>query len=390
MKHKLRLGALLAATLAAITIGTSASVVAADVADGKVGVAAEKVKYLPGRQTRETIAARQHFFGIDNVNPRTGQVRADRVIMSWMGVSTFAASFMGHVVMLDGFLAFGRSGTWGSSKEYLHTSIEEYAAINPEAYFFDHGHSDHMGHAPEIFAILPSLRAFGVAEHCNDLKGAMAPAVVDCTAIMPAGAPFGTEGVYPANLIPGVEIRAVKHPLSAGPLDPVNDPAFPTEQAVQRPCISYSLYPPDGTEPTPFGGPTSGVLSLSVQFKIVGTNFALGWAGTTGDISGNRPVAGLGTGAEVPPVYARWPHTNWLFGSIAVSPRRIFNQQITAIEPQVFTAIHHDPCTFDVKRAMDDQMKTLPDALKPQLRWIDDPGAYGMPIVIDPSSPAWN
>src|SRR5262249_16918909 len=110
---------------------------------------------------------------------------------------------------------------------------------------------------------------------------------------------------------------------------------------------------------------------------------------TNGDISGTRPVAGLGTGAEVPPVYAKWPRTNWLFGSIAVSPRRIFNQQISAINPQGVPAIHHDPCSFDVKRSMDDQMKTLPSGLKPTLRWIDDPGGYAMPIVIDPASPGW-
>ena len=63
---------------------------------------------------------------------------------------------------------------------------------------------------------------------------------------------------------------------------------------------------------------------------------------------------------------------------------------MTAIHPQVFTAIHHDPCSYDVKRAMDDQMKTLPDELKPQLRWIDDPGAYATPIVFDPAAPFWN
>src|SRR5438093_4369273 len=146
----MRLNALFASVAAAVAISTSGSAVATSAEERVAGVTPE-ARYLPGRQTRETIAARQKFFGLDNVNPRTGAVRTDRVIMSWMGVSTFAASFNGHVVMLDGFLAFGRSGTWGSSKEYISTSIEEYAAINPEAYFFDHGHSDHMGHAPQIF-----------------------------------------------------------------------------------------------------------------------------------------------------------------------------------------------------------------------------------------------
>ena len=384
MKGKMRFNALLASAVAAVCISMSGGAVAVSDNDGVTA----KARYLSGKQSRETIAARQKFFGLDNVNPRTGAVRTDRVIMSWMGVSTFAASFNGHVVMLDGFLAYARSGTWGSSAEYLGFDPKDYAAINPEMYIFGHGHGDHMGHLPIILGYLPSLRMFGVQEHCNDIKAAMAPTVVDCTAVMPAGAPFGTEAVVPANLIPGVELRAVKHPHSAFPPDRLADPPFSTEQAVVRSCISYSLYPPTGTEPIPFGGPTSGVLSLSWQFKI--GNFALGWADTTGDISGNVSVSGLGTGGNVPAVYATWPHTNVLFGSIAVSPRRVFNQQIAAIEPQIFIPIHHDPCAFDVKRELDDQMKTLPKALRPQLWYISDPGDYGRPIVFDPSSPAWD
>jgi hypothetical protein len=47
---------------------------------------------------RETIAARQHYFGLDNVNPRTGEIRRDRAILSWTGVSGFAAAFRGKVV----------------------------------------------------------------------------------------------------------------------------------------------------------------------------------------------------------------------------------------------------------------------------------------------------
>src|SRR3954468_22855197 len=340
MKFKGRFNALLASALAAITVGASSGALA--VSDDN-GVSA-KARYLPGKQTKETIAARQRFFGVDNVNPRTGAVRTDRVIMSWVGVSTFAASFNGHVIMLDGYLAYARNGTWGSSAEYLGFDEKDYAAINPEMYLFGHGHGDHMGNTPQILALLPPLQMNGMQEHCNDIKARMAPAPVNCTSILAAGAPFGSEATIPVGLIPGVEARAVKHPPSAGPLDKVNDPPFSTEQAVVRPCIAYSQYPPDGSEPSTFGGPTSGVLSFSWQFKFEGTNFALGWADTNGDISGNRPVPGLGTGAEVPPVYATWPHTNVLFGSIAVSPRRVFGQQIAAIEPQLFIPIHHDPC----------------------------------------------
>jgi hypothetical protein len=37
--------------------------------------ATEKARYLSGKQSRATIAARQKWFGLDNVNPHTGAVR---------------------------------------------------------------------------------------------------------------------------------------------------------------------------------------------------------------------------------------------------------------------------------------------------------------------------
>ncbi len=386
MKGKLRL-TLLASALAAVTIGTCGSVVAA--AEDGAGTT-DKANYLSTKQTPATIAARQKWFGMDNVNPRTGAVRKDRVIMSWAGISTFAASFNGHVILLDGAIAYGPSGTWGSNKGWVGTTAEEYASLNPEMYLFGHGHADHMGNTPQILAVLPTLQMYGMEEHCNDIKTIMAPTPVNCTSILHAGAQFGEQATIPVNLIPGVDIRAVKHPHSAGPTDKINDPAFDTEQVTPHSCDSYTLYPPDGTEPREVGGPTSGVLSFSWQFHFQGTNFSLGWADTTGAIEGHVIVNGLGDGDNVPPVYATWPHTNVMFGAIAVSPRRIMNQQINAIEPQLFIPIHHDPCTYDVKKEFDDQMATVPTALQPAVWWLTDPGDYHRPLVFDPTSPVWD
>ncbi len=381
---------LMASALAAVFVGISGSVFAAADADGATQDLTEKGKYISGKQTPETIAARQKWFGMDNVNPRTGAVRTDRVIMSWGGISTFAASFNGHVVLLDGALAFGPRGTWGGNANYISTTPEEYAALNPEMYLFGHGHPDHMGHSVQIMTLLPTLQMYGMQEHCNDIKTIMAPTPVNCTSILAAGAQFGTEATIPVNLIPGVDVRAVKHPHSAGPTDPVNDPAFDTEQVTPHTCVSYTDFPPNGTEPAEVGGATSGVLSFSWQFHIQGTNFSLGWADTTGDISGNVSVPGLGNGGAVPPVYATWPHTNVMFGAIAVSPRRILNQQITAIEPQLFFAIHHDPCAQDVYAEFQAQIATLPQALQPAIHWLNDPGDYHRPQIFDPSSPVWD
>src|SRR4051812_20249721 len=39
------------------------------------------------RLSAQTIAARQKYLGVDNVDAKTGAVRSDRVILSWVGVS---------------------------------------------------------------------------------------------------------------------------------------------------------------------------------------------------------------------------------------------------------------------------------------------------------------
>src|SRR5687768_4733665 len=53
-----------------------------------------------------TITARERFFGAENVDGR-GHVRADRVIVSWFGVSSLAVSLRGHVALLDTYINNG-------------------------------------------------------------------------------------------------------------------------------------------------------------------------------------------------------------------------------------------------------------------------------------------
>ena len=50
------------------------------------------------------VKARQHFFGPENVNPKTGRVNPDKVILSWFSVSSLAAALRGHVVLLDTYI----------------------------------------------------------------------------------------------------------------------------------------------------------------------------------------------------------------------------------------------------------------------------------------------
>jgi hypothetical protein len=45
------------------------------------------------------VVARQKIFGLENVDPRSGAVRDDRAIASWLTNVSFAASIKGHVLL---------------------------------------------------------------------------------------------------------------------------------------------------------------------------------------------------------------------------------------------------------------------------------------------------
>src|SRR5579864_6459615 len=51
-----------------------------------------------------TIAARQKFFGAENVNPSTGAVDRHRVIFAWVTNASLAASIEGRIVLLDTYI----------------------------------------------------------------------------------------------------------------------------------------------------------------------------------------------------------------------------------------------------------------------------------------------
>src|SRR3954471_22142677 len=87
------------------------------------------------------IAARTHFFGAENVDPATGAVRDDRVILSWFGISSLAVAIKGHVVLLDAYINNANSSTPTSgSDRYVDTSYHELADLRPEALFVGHDH----------------------------------------------------------------------------------------------------------------------------------------------------------------------------------------------------------------------------------------------------------
>ena len=111
----------------------------------------------------ETIKARQHFLGAENVAP-DGSLPRGRVILSWFSVASFAAAIDGHMVLLDAYIHKGED-----RPNYVPTTTEELAALRPEAIFIGHGHYDHAALAGQL-AARTNATVIGTPEHCDQTK----------------------------------------------------------------------------------------------------------------------------------------------------------------------------------------------------------------------------
>ena len=182
----------------------------------------------------DTLAARERFFGAANVDP-SGNVRDDRVILSWFSVSSYAASFNGHVVLLDAWIARG------SYSDYVPTTTEELIALAPEYIFVGHGDFDHAADLGEV-ASGTGATIVGSPEHCDSAKEQSGDDSIKCLEVVPAGAPPGIRKEL--DLLPGVGISVVSHIHSAvesyendrtpcppvwNPQDTVNNPPSPED-----------------------------------------------------------------------------------------------------------------------------------------------------------------
>ena len=152
----------------------------------------------------------------------------DAVRFRWISITTWLASFGGHVVLFDSsvvdYLAQPKPGTG-------FVSLDDIIAARPEYIYQGHGHIDHMRHAPEIAAataakLVGSRDHCAVARHQADMKG-LGAGKVRCvsvrdsagreftgndTYVMPVEfgtTPFGTIG-KPDEGPPGLEVTVVK------------------------------------------------------------------------------------------------------------------------------------------------------------------------------------
>ena len=241
-----------------------------------------------GRRLNDaTIAARQNFFGAENVDPQTGQVRTDRVIFSWITNAGFAASFRGRVVLLDTYI--NREEVPAASGPDLRRTpftAQDLVALHPEAIFLGHGHGDHADNAAYIAKWL-NIPIYSTPETCDVMQEDVARMAADpntvnggarivpnanpvnCIGVVPRGSVPGTAVVNIDQLKPVARIIAFKHIHSNSvPTDPKfwgSNPVVPVvnDYDPREPAI----YPP-GTCEAPFNPSTTQASRLAPSREI--------------------------------------------------------------------------------------------------------------------------
>lgn len=330
------------------------------------------------------IQARQRFFGKSNVDPRTGEVRRDRVIMSWFGVASYAASFNGHVVLVDAWVPRG------SHSGYVPTDPREVAAIEPEYIFVGHGDFDHVADAAEIVG-LSGAKVVGTRLHCDSIEEQLGRPI-GCVAVFPGDTPGFSKELR--RLIPGVGITAISHIHSS-----VESLEFADGGRLPCPPIwnagDTAEHPPTPEDfvhlvnhlPDPRGG------NILYQFRI--GELAITWHDTVGKIAEDAP--------EVVERLEELGPTDVHFGAIlafgqATNCLRSLGTYIRAIAPDLFTPTHHDNFTYliganarDLEPFVREEIDRLPAKARPELFYTYDPDDYIKPrlFTFNPKDERW-
>jgi L-ascorbate metabolism protein UlaG (beta-lactamase superfamily) len=315
--------------------GTMAGAVAALFAAGAlpgfdVGVIAATAA-TPG----DIVKARQKFFGVENVDAN-GNVKGDKVILSWASNTTYIASIMGRVIMLDSYITQVQLPTTPIDRRYSKMLPQDFVDVKPEAIFLGHGHGDHADNAAFV-AKWTGATIYASPETCDvmqlDVKRMWNDpnAVNGGAKIVPDGNPVNCVAVVPRGSRPGEYDETTNRSTARriGQLDPQvcilafkfihsgtapQDPSFPhatftplTDPRYAGVTIGTTVYPaifPPGTSFTPpanpanavpgqmntttegFGSPPgipAGAITIFYQFVLRGgNNFSFVWLNSAG------------------------------------------------------------------------------------------------------------
>ena len=264
-----------------------------------------------------TIAARQKFFGTQNVDPHSGVVDPSKVIFSWITNASFAVAVRGHVALLDTYVT--RLEVTPGRTPFV---IQDLLDLQPEALFIGHGHFDHADNAAYISA-KTGAPIYATPETCDNMaidatnnysRGYTTVATVTCVSLTDRGSIPGSQIVHVRQFEPEVAIKVFKHlhSTNTGVTDPDAMPIAATSGGACQPTASQgNTFPcnlqdprdpllfPHGTllEPNTLNIATSrqgagGPISLFYVFTVRGDHhgdsddhrFRFLWHNSTGDI----------------------------------------------------------------------------------------------------------
>jgi hypothetical protein len=315
------------------------------------------------------VAARQRFFGLENVDSTSGAVRDDRVLMSWFGMASFAASVNGHVFLVDSYV-----NRFVSGMAYTGTTPEEVSALAPEAVLIGHLHFDHGGDIVTVIRNNPGITVAGTGEHCADLEAAVTDTAFTCVDILPAPSSLGQVG-HDDSILPGIELTAVRHPHNAEANFLYTDPA---ENVPILPMVGCGAPPPNPNDPPTWEAPNSGQTSIYWQIRF--EHFELGYQDTTG--------ANDATG--VSDLYEALPSPDVLFSPSVGGASYEIRKPIMDLQPKYFVPVHHDsPCGNNNRLFIERELAKIPEETRPKMLFISNPEDYRRPLSWDPASAEW-
>ncbi|HET6981187.1 MAG TPA: MBL fold metallo-hydrolase [Myxococcaceae bacterium] len=388
------------------------------------------------------IAARQKIFGLENVDARSGEVRSDKVIFSWITNASFAASVRGRVVLLDTFvtrleIAPGRTPF----------TIQDLVDVKPEALFIGHGHFDHADNAAYL-SKKTGATIYASPETCDNMQldaarlaGLIGGAsTVPCVSLTSRGSIPGSEVITIRQLEPIATIKAFKHlhSTNTAPQDTSFPPVIihtPDAGVCAPPC---NLADPRDKDMFPTGTSQNSVLDLSTSragqggpisiyyvFQLKGgKDFTFAWHNTTGalregcalpnNIPGTNPPQPSQPGQDAkgcfgPEVGQKLANlmeflgpTDVELGSVVslgfgINGERDIVDYNSHVAPKIFipnhvTAVAVESSSLEWKvgyRKQQDAMGIAPED-RPELYWLVDPNDYLRPIVFDVDDPRWD
>ncbi|MFL5311640.1 MAG: MBL fold metallo-hydrolase, partial [Myxococcales bacterium] len=237
------------------------------------------------RVSSAVVAARQKIFGTENVDAKTGRVRNDKVIFSWITNASFAASIKGRVVLLDTFVT--RLEVTPGRTPFV---IKDLVDLQPEALFIGHGHRDHADNAAFISKQTGAV-IYASPETCDNMQLDAARifgagTAVKCVSLTSRGSLPGAELVPINQLEPVASITAFKHLHSTRVAQDTSFPPVvinsPVNGVCQTPCNvadprDASLFPAGVSLTSVLDLRTStagqgGPISIYYQFKLRGDN----------------------------------------------------------------------------------------------------------------------